>query len=124
MTELNYFCYADDRNKDWFQKPKYQVFNKQLTKEEYNEIEKVYIKLEFDKNEDYYTRYKTAFKKAYDKLNQVDKDKIINLPWFNTKDFKEYYWVDLEETKTIIIDWKEIKISNESFEELKKQLIK
>jgi hypothetical protein len=95
MTEYNYFCYTDDKNMDWFQQPKYRVFNKQLTKEEYNKINKVYIKLKFDENESYQTRYKTAFKNAFEKLSQEDKNKITSLPWFNKEDFKIYYWVDL-----------------------------
>jgi hypothetical protein len=96
MTEHNYFCYAEDKNKDWFQKPKYQIFNKQLTEEEYYKIEKPYIKLELDKNESYITRYKTAFSKAFNKLSQEDKNKITSLPWFNAEDFLKYYWVNIE----------------------------
>ena len=95
MTEYNYFCYYD-KNEDWFQIPRYQIFNKQFTKEEYNNIEKIYIKLEFDKNEYYKTRYKTAFNKAFQKLSEEDKNKIISLPWFNSEDFKKYYWVDIK----------------------------
>jgi len=104
MTEFNYFCYADDKDKDWFQRPRYQVFNKQLTKEEYYKIEIVKLNLEFDENEDSKTRYKTAFKKAWDKLSEEDKNKIINLPWFNKKDFKKYYWVNIDWEDEIIIN--------------------
>tara|TARA_R110002020_G_scaffold317741_1_gene533416 strand:- start:312 stop:428 length:117 start_codon:yes stop_codon:yes gene_type:complete len=38
------------------------------------------MKLEFDKEESHTTRYKTAFNKAFQKLSQEDKDKIISLP--------------------------------------------
>ncbi len=104
MTEYNYFCYADDKTKDWFQRPRYQVFNTQLTKEEYSDISKVNIKLELDKNESYATRYKTAFSNAWQELSQEDKKSIINLPWFNKEDFKKYYWVDIQETEELTLE--------------------
>lgn len=118
MTEHNYFCYSKEYNSDTsFQQPRYRIFNKQLTKEEYNKIEKLYLKLEFDKNETPLTRYKTAFKKAWDKLSEEDKNKITSLPWFNAEDFLEYYWVDIKnndvnnaikllQDKWLIKDWK------------------
>jgi len=106
MTECNYFCYSKEYNSDIsFQQPRYRVFNIQLSEEEYYKIDKLYLKLEFDKNESYKTRYKTAFKKVFEKLSQEDKNKIISLPWFNADDFLEYYWVDVRKIETIDIWW-------------------
>jgi hypothetical protein len=42
------------------------IFNTQITKEEYENISIPKDKLEFDINESYKTRYKTAFKKMWD----------------------------------------------------------
>ena len=51
--------------------------------------------LSFDSNEDYDTRYQTAFKNAFEKLSQQDKDSITSLPWFDPKIFLEYWGVDV-----------------------------
>ena len=70
MTEYNYFCSAKKYNdENSFQQKRYRVFNTQITKEEYERIPKIYNKLEFDKNESYTTRFKTAFKKMWNKLD-------------------------------------------------------
>jgi len=70
--------------------------------------------------------YKQAFKKSYENTTEEDRDKVKDLPNFDADIFYEISWimVDEEITKTITIDWKDIKISEKSFEELKKQLTK
>jgi hypothetical protein len=90
MTEYNIFCYSEKFNdKNSFQQNRYRVFNTQITKEEYDKISIPKIKLEFDKNESYETRYQTAFKKAWNLLNQEEKNKFLNLQHFNSEIFKE-----------------------------------
>ena len=70
MTEHNYFCSAAEYNdENSFQQKRYRVFNTQITKEEYEGINKIYNKLEFDKNESYTTIFQTAFKKMWEKLD-------------------------------------------------------
>ena len=89
MTKYNYFCYADNLD-NWFQRPRYQIFNIQLTKDEYHNIDMVYIKLDLkDKS------YKDAFKKAWYKLDKEDQNKITSLSWFDSKVFKKYWGVDV-----------------------------
>jgi deoxyhypusine synthase len=78
MTEFNYFCYSEEFDSvTSFQQPRYRVFNTQLNEEEYNKIEKIIVKLEFNNDED---KFRNAFNGAFQKLSQEDKDKIINLP--------------------------------------------
>ena len=70
MTEYNYFCSSEKYNdENSFQQKRYRIFNKQVSKEEYEKVKKIYNKLEFDKNESYETRFQTAFKKMWDKLD-------------------------------------------------------
>jgi len=67
MTEYNYFCWSKKYNDDnSFQQKRYRIFNKEVTKEEYNKVNKMYHRLEFDLNEDCETRFQTAFKKMRD----------------------------------------------------------
>ena len=90
MTEFNLFCYAKVYNdKDSFQQKRYRVFNKEITEGEYNKIKIPEIKLEFDKNKSYTTRYQAAFINAWNKLNQEEKDEFLNLPHFDKDIFKE-----------------------------------
>tara|TARA_R110002012_G_scaffold301474_1_gene501755 strand:+ start:96 stop:623 length:528 start_codon:yes stop_codon:yes gene_type:complete len=89
-TQYNYFCYADDRDKDGYKRPPYQVFNTQVTQEEYEKIEKLEIKLDFG-----YKNYKEAFSEAWAKLSDEDKKKITSLPGFNKDIFKKYWGVEV-----------------------------
>ncbi len=72
--------------------------------------------------------YKEAFKNSYNKLSEEEREKQIKqlkaLPNWNKDIFKQISWIDIDEeqTKEIIIDWKTIKISIESYKELKKSL--
>lgn len=95
MTEKNYFCFAKEYNDvGSFQQNRYRVFNVELTKEEYDNIDKINLKLEFDKNESRSTRYKTAFIKAWNNAPQSERDKVLNLKQFNHEAFYEYWGVD------------------------------
>jgi hypothetical protein len=98
MTEYNYFCRADDKEKDWYQQTRYRVFNVKVTKEEYNKITKIYSKLEFDKDENSSTGYTTAFKKMWDWLTQDEKQEYLDIPHFNAKWFKFITWIDVSQT--------------------------
>ena len=104
MSEYNIFCYSDDRDNDGLQRPKYQVFNTQLTEEEYSKISIPSMILEFDENEKFKTRYKTAFNKAFQKLHQEDKDKITSLPWFDAEVFKKYWGVDIRKEEEMTLE--------------------
>jgi len=117
MTELNYFCWAENSEVDWYQQPKYRVFNVQLTEEEYHKIPKLYHRLEFDSGEDPSTRYQTAFKKMRDWLTTSQKQQYLNIPHFNAEWFKFITGIDvskeveeytLEEVCKML--WKDIKI--------------
>jgi hypothetical protein len=90
VTEHNIFCYAEEKgDKNSFQQARYRIFNTQITKEEYENIEVPKITLDFDKNESYITRYQTAFKKAWEKLSKDEKDKFLNLPYFDADIFEK-----------------------------------
>ena len=96
MTEYNLFCYAEEFNdENSFQQKRYRVFNKEITKEEYDKISIPKIKLEFDNNEWYTTRYQTAFKKAWNELSQDDKNKILDLPHFDKDIFFKITWIQI-----------------------------
>ena len=69
--------------------------------------------------------YKEAWKKAWDNATESDKVLLYNLPNFDAEVFKEISGIDVSNTKKkIIIDGKEIEISNESYQELKRSLNK
>ena len=98
MTEYNYFCWSENFNdNDSFQQKRHRVFNVEVTKVEYEEIKKIYNKLEFDNNELYDTRFQTAFKKMRDKLSQEWKQEYLDIPHFNKEWFKFITWIDVEE---------------------------
>lgn len=84
MTEYNYFCWSEKLNdENSYQQKKYRVFNVEISKEEYNNIDIIYNKLELDNTEHTKTRYQTAFKKMWDKLEQKEKQRYFNIPHFN-----------------------------------------
>ena len=98
MTEYNYFCWANEYNdKDSFQQKRYRVFNKEVSKEEYNEIEKIYHELKFDSNESFNTRYATAFKRMWDKLDSKQKQRYFDIPHFNWDGFTFITGIEPEE---------------------------
>ncbi len=88
MTEYNYFCWSNEYNSDTsFQQKRYRVFNVEVGEEKYNNIKKIYHKLEFDEEEDYSTRFRTAFKKMWNTLTQEEKQEYFDIPHFNWEDF-------------------------------------
>ena len=88
MTEYNYFCWSDEFNdNNSFQQKRYRIFNKEVSKEEYNKVKKIYYKLELDKNEDYETRFQTAFKKMWNKLDEKERQEYFDIPHFNWEGF-------------------------------------
>ena len=112
MTEYNYFCSAKKYNdKDSFQQKRYRVFNVEIGKEEYEKINKIYHKLEFDKNELYTTRFQTAFKKMWDKLSDKDRQQYFDIPHFTWEIFTDITDIK-KETKS---ETRRIRIGNEVF---------
>ena len=88
MTEYNYFCWAKKFNdKDSFQQKRYQVFNTEVSKEEYEKIKKIYHPLSFDTDESYSTRFQTAFKKMWETLSEKEKQEYFDIPHFNWEGF-------------------------------------
>ena len=73
----------------------------------------------------YYDSLQHAYKESWLKASKEDKELTFKLPNFDVEVFKEIFWFDpiIDNKKTIIIDWKEIQISESSYEELKKSLI-
>ncbi len=89
-----------------------------------------------DKEKDAYPSYVTtggylkafstlhdAFKASWDKADREDRAKTFNLPNFDLDVFKEIFGFDPTEgqTKTIVIDGKEIEISEDSYNAFKAQ---
>ena len=104
MTKCNYFCWAEEYDdKNSFQQKRYRIFNTQVTKEEYNNVKKIYSKLEFDKNEDYKTRFKTAFKKMWNKLSKAEKQEYFNIPYFNWEGFTFITGIEKEEKEEMTL---------------------
>ena len=88
MTEYNYFCWSEKFNDDnSFQQKRYRIFNKEVSQGEYEKVKKIYHKLEFDKDENYKTRFQTAFKKMWDKLEDKEKQEYLDIPHFNWEGF-------------------------------------
>ena len=102
MTERNIFCYAEEEgDKNSLQKSRYRIFNAQITKEEYDNIQVPKITLDFDKDEPYETRYKTAFKKAWAELDEDGKKQFTDLPHFDPDIFKKITGVNVREEGAI-----------------------
>jgi len=88
MTKYNYFCWSGKFNNDnSFQQKRYRIFNKEVSKEEYEKVKKIYHKLEFNKDEDYETRFQTAFKKMWEKLEDKEKQEYFDIPHFSWEGF-------------------------------------
>ncbi len=101
MTEYNYFCWSEEYNDDKsFQQPRYRVFNKQVTKEEYFDIKRIYHKLEFDSSESYKTRYTPAFKKMWNKLTPEEQQEYLDIPFFSWEGFTYITGIRPEDVKS------------------------
>ena len=88
MTEHNYFCWAKKYNdEDSFQQKRYRVFNTQVTQEEYEDIERPYDTLKFNKNESYDTRFQTAFKKMWNSITEERRQEYLSIPHFDWEGF-------------------------------------
>jgi len=69
-------------------------------------------------------KYKEAWSKAWDSATDKDKKLLYALPNFDAEIFKEISGIDVNnDTKKIVIDGKEIEISDKSYQELKKSLL-
>ena len=101
MTEYNLFCYAEDKNKDGFQQARRRVFNTIVTQEERREVQTKLpkIKLEFDPKLHYSERYKQAWSKAREQLSQEDKQKFLDIPYFNASIFEKITGIKVNETQ-------------------------
>jgi len=114
-TEYNYFCHAEDLEKDWLQPAKYRVFNKEISEKEYFKIKKIGSKLIFNKDESEDTKFETAFKKMRDNLSKEWKQEYLDIPYFNSEIFKKITWVNVENIEMTLEEvceelWKNIKI--------------
>lgn len=90
------FCSAEKYNdENSFQQKRYRIFNKQITKSEYEAIEKPTIKLEFDKDLSSSERYQSARKNARDKLSKKEKQVFLDLPHFDQRIFKDITGIDV-----------------------------
>jgi hypothetical protein len=99
MSEYQLFCYAEEfghNYSDSYQQKPYRVFNIHLSDIEFQAIDIPKIKLEFDKNELYTTRYQTAFKKAWLNLDSTEKQKFFDIPYFNWDIFTKITGVEKE----------------------------
>ncbi len=104
MTEHNYFCWSKKyNNENSFQQPRFRVFNVEVGEEEYKKIKKIHHKLEFDPSENYETRFKTAFKKMWDKLSDEEKQEYFDIPHFNWEGFTFITGIEKEEKKEMTI---------------------
>ena len=123
-TEYNYFCSAANYNdEDSFRQERYRIFNKKVTKSEYDSTKKIYHKLKFNENENYSTRFQTAFKNMWSDLSLNERKEYLDIPHFDWDIFTFITGIVNNEKKVITIDGKAINISQESFDELKKQLL-
>jgi hypothetical protein len=84
------------------------VFNREITKEEYNAIQIPKITLSFDRDERYSTRYQSAFIKAWALLSVEEKQKFYDIPHFNKDIFFEITGVDVDKSVTNEMTIKEI----------------
>ena len=71
-----------------------------------------------------YTSLKHAYVESWEKASGEDRQKTFNLPNFDAEVFEEIFGFNptKAQKKKIVIDGKEVMLSLESFEELKKQL--
>ena len=98
MTEYNIFCRAKEYNdENSFQQKRYRIFNKEISKEEYNKIKIPKIKLEFDKDLPYDVRYKRAWNVAWNKLSNKEKKEFTDLPYFDKTIFLEITGIEIKE---------------------------
>ena len=102
MAEYNLFCTAEDKNRDWFQRPRFQIFNTQITEEEYGKIKIPSHKLEFNKDESYKTRFQTAFKNMWVTLIEEQKQEYYNIPHFNWDIFTDITGLEKIEDKYLV----------------------
>lgn len=68
--------------------------------------------------------YKEAFTRSMERATDEELEQVKALPNFDADKFYQISGYRFDEKKSIVIDGKEIKISKESFEELKKVLLK
>ena len=72
-----------------------------------------------------YSDLKHAYIDSWDKASKKDRKKTFSLPNFDIDVFEEVFGFipKLDDTKKIVIDGKEIEISDKSYQELKKSLL-
>jgi len=120
IEDINFpsFCYFNLT--EWIDERNMTEEEKQADENEYYKTTGWYLKT---------YKYQEAFKNSYNKLSKQEREEQIAqlkaLPNFDADIFKQISWIDIdaEEKKKIIIDWKEVFLSLESFEKLKKSLI-
>ncbi len=108
MTEYNYFCWSKKYNdENSFQQKRYRVFNVEVGEEEYNQIKKIYHKLEINPDDNNGVRFQNAFKKMWDKLSDEERQEYIDIPHFNAEGFEFITGINV---KTQSLSGKKVKI--------------
>lgn len=111
MTEYNLFCYSEKYNDDnSFQQKRYRVFNKQLTKERYEEVLRL-VKTILPNNG------KLKLNDFWKSVTQEQWKKLLAIP--EAKDFKEgFEYISgqkiLDDKVKISVEDKEVFISRKS----------
>ena len=101
MTEYNYFCWSKEHNdENSVQQKSYRIFNVEVTKEEYDKLNKLSYKIELDPNVSHKTRFHTAFKNMWDTLTTDQKQEYYDIPHFDWEGFTFITGMEKEETMT------------------------
>ena len=106
-----------DKDRYW------EIFNKLTFKPKAQNMHELYLKNGSD-----WKLTPVSETESYDTLDwaempQEQIDFLMNQPEFDAEIFKKVTGIDVNQTKKIVIDGKEIEISNESYNELKRRLI-
>ena len=84
MTEYNYFCWAERyKDENSVQQKPYRIFNTQVTKEEYEQVKKIYNQIPLNSDES----FRPAFKNMWDTLTPDQKQEYFDIPHFNWEGF-------------------------------------
>ena len=120
MTEYNLFCYSEEyNNENSFQQERYRVFNKVVCEKRYHEISEE-VRNIIPNSDDF------ELEKFWKSISTEQWNKLLAIP--EAKDFKagfEYIsGQKINTNHTIILDGKEVELSEKSFNALKESLIK
>ena len=116
MTDYNKFCYSENYGDEYSSRQSpFRIFNKEVSKEEYNSIIIPNILLKFDATEAQKTRFQTAFKNAWKDLDKETKKAFLTLPHFDAGIFERITGIKY------LDEWNDIHRSDDVIEEEKVQ---